>query len=107
MLRITRYPFPEPAFAPVASTANILARWIGQENVSPRIVTLSPTFQAPAGGRQGCQISFIVHDHEDVGVLRIGFLCCQRTNEGKSRHAWIVARATDELQHFRQQDGSD
>ena len=62
--------------APMARTTDVPSGWVGKEDVSALVSTLSPAFESSAGGGEGGEIGVIIDSHKDICVLRVVLVGC-------------------------------
>jgi len=77
--------------------------WISQEDLSFFVHTLSMTLQITTDSSKWGQIRIISDCDQKVSVLWVGFLCRERTNEGKTLDTRKSQGCAYECQYFSNQ----
>ncbi|MDP3513593.1 MAG: hypothetical protein Q8S20_12660 [Sulfuritalea sp.] len=104
LLRIAGHADAGRAFTPMANPADVLTGRVGKEDVGSPVPGLRLAFELPGFGSKSPKVEIIRDSDKQIGVLRIGFVGCQRPDQSNPFDAGHRADGVDKAKGFRNEE---
>jgi hypothetical protein len=91
------------AFSVVADAPHVASRFAGKEDIGAQVDRLRRALKAPTQDGKSRRVHVGVDGDEDVGILRHGFVGCQRAEQTDPADTWHRAGRVRESEHGPEQ----
>ena len=68
---VTGQPYSGSTLTPMADTADVRARRIGEENIGALVPTLGSALESPTSSRERGEVGIVIYRDQHVGIFRI------------------------------------